>query len=62
MGGSPKIPKRIRPTNPDLEAERSRERERERLRLARGRESTILTGGVGDLSSPNLGRAVLTGQ
>lgn len=61
MGGSPKLPKRI-PDTSEIDAEKERERERERLRLARGRASTLLTGGLGDLSQPNIGRAVLTGQ
>ena len=63
MGGkSPSIPRRPTSVNTDLEAEKTRERERERLRRARGRESTVLTGGLGDISQANLGRAVLTGQ
>jgi hypothetical protein len=61
MGSSAKIPKRVT-VNPDIEAEKRREQERERLRRARGREATLLTGGLGDLSTPNLGRAVLTGE
>lgn len=62
MGSSAKIPKTPRPIDAELEAARAREKERERLRNARGRASTILTGGLGDVSQPNLGRAVLTGQ
>lgn len=62
MGGAPKIPKPISPIDADLAAEKARERERERLRSSRGRSSTVLTGGLGDVSSPNLGFAVLTGQ
>lgn len=61
MGGKPKLPKRI-PDTSDVDAERERERARERLRTARGRASTILTGGLGDVSQANIGRAVLTGQ
>lgn len=61
MGSDAKIPKRTA-VNTDVEAEKARERERERLRTARGRASTLLTGGLGDVSTPNIGRAVLTGQ
>ena len=62
MGGSPHFPKTARPQDAERAAEIEREKERERLRTAKGRRSTILTGGLGDQSEPNLGRAVLTGQ
>jgi hypothetical protein len=61
MGSAAKIPKPSK-FDPEVESEKARERERERLRAARGRESTLLTGGLGDVSQANLGRHVLTGE
>jgi len=59
----PKIKKlkQPRPEDPFVAGERMAEVERRRLRLARGRSSTILTGGMGDRSSPMLARATLGG-
>ena len=62
MGGKPKFPEIPRPQDPEVAAEKARERERQRLLKAKGRASTLLTGGLGDLSTPTLGRAVLTGE
>ena len=55
------------PTAPELdtsaqdEREEAMRKERERRALS-GRASTILTGGLGDTSKPQLGSAILLGQ
>lgn len=53
----PKQPRPRRGVDPDLEAALMQEEERRRLLLARGRRSTIHTGGMGDTSKPILGIA-----
>ena len=57
---SPKI-RRVQMPDPYVEGERAAERERLRILLARGRSSTILTGGGGDTSMPNIGISRLGG-
>lgn len=44
------------------EAKTSRERERKRAQLAKGRGSTILTGGAGDMTQVLTGKKRLLGQ
>ena len=54
---SPKQRKPKPGVDPDYEAAVMQEEERRRLLMARGRRSTIHTGGMGDTSSPVLGIA-----
>lgn len=49
------------PTLADPAVAAEAEAERKRQRMARGRASTIMTGGAGDTSSPNLAQLFLLG-
>ncbi len=65
MGGSShrSAPVPVQPAaDIDEEGEEAKERMRKRRRRAQGRASTIITGGTGDVSSPNLGAATLGGS
>jgi hypothetical protein len=53
--------KKVVTPDPYVEGERAAEQERRRLAGAKGRASTILTGGGGDTSPPLLGISRLAG-
>lgn len=60
MPGLPKL--QTLPTTPDIgDADAAAEEERRRLQGARGRASTILTGGQGLLNAPTLSSRTLLG-
>lgn len=65
MGKKPKKPKAAAMTaapSADQAADRARDAEMERMRLSKGRASTNVTGGMGDMQSAgSLARKVLTG-
>jgi hypothetical protein len=60
MVPKPKV-KKVRTPDPYLEGERVADVERRRLARARGRSSTILSGGGGDTSVPLIGVSRLAG-
>jgi hypothetical protein len=65
FGSKPAIELPSVPTAPELDAGAQKEREKaaleERRRIS-GRASTVLTGGLGDTSKPQLASKVLLGQ
>ena len=59
---APTAPPIVAPIDADADAKRAGDEERRKRMAASGRNSTILTGGLGDVSTAGTGRKKLLGE